>query len=96
MASGTIKKYIPENAQVNWDGTYAAVAAGATATYEINVVKNGLIAVCLNGYGIYSGLDIQRCYLNVDRTKVVLTAKNTSNAAVTPYMVYAIVGYMPA
>lgn len=96
MASGTIKKYIPSNEQVNWGGTYEAVGAGATATYEINVVKDGRIAVCLNGYGIYSGLDIQRCYLNADRTKVILSAKNTSSAAVTPYLVYAMVGYLPA
>ena len=86
--------------QKNYLDTYSAIAAGATATYNIDISQSGYTPIGLAGFGVYTSSPnsgacaVLRTSIGTSGTTGTIEIKNVTSVAATPYMVYLIVTYV--
>jgi len=82
-------------AQINYNGAYSSVAAGATATFNINIEIPNFKPIGFAGYGVYSEkFAVKRCSISKDLKTATLVVQNIYTEAVTPYLAYAQISYV--
>ena len=86
--------------QKNYSGGYSAIAAGASATYNIDIAQEGYTPIGLAGFGVYtsspngSACAILRTSIGTSGTTGIIEIKNVTSVAATPYLVYFIITYI--
>lgn len=82
-------------AQRNYNGTFSSIAAGASATFEINIETPNYKPIGFAGYGVYSEyFAVKRCSISSDLKTATLVVQNISTQAVTPYLAYVQISYV--
>lgn len=82
-------------AQRNYDGTFSSIAAGASATFDINIETPNFKPIGFAGYGVYSEkFAVKRCSISQNLKTATLVVQNISTEAAKPYMAYAQISYV--